>query len=52
MSRHWTFPGSSGTDDENHVNGIETVGGNLCISATGKKGKGSELWSSAKRGFV
>lgn len=52
VSHHWTFPGSSGTDDENHVNAIEIVNGNLCISATGKKEKGSELWSSAKRGFV
>jgi hypothetical protein len=51
-SRYWTFPGSSGTADQNHVNAIEVVSGNLCISATGKKEKGSDLWSSARRGFV
>jgi hypothetical protein len=52
VSRYWTFPSSSGTKDENHVNAIEIVGGDLCISATGKKEKGSNLWASAKRGFV
>ncbi len=52
VSRYWTFPGSSGTGDENHVNAIELVGGNLCISATGRRGKASDLWASAKRGFV
>lgn len=52
VSQHWTFPGSSGERDENHVNAIEIVDGNLCISATGKKDKGSDLWASAKRGFV
>lgn len=51
-SLYWTFPSSSGTKDENHVNAIEVVDGDLCISATGKKEKGSKLWSSAKRGFV
>lgn len=52
VSWYWTFPGSSGTGDENHINAIELVGGNLCVSATGKKRKGSNLWASAKRGFV
>lgn len=52
VSRHWTLPGSSGTADENHVNAIELVDGSLCVSATGRKERGSKLWASAKRGFV
>ncbi|MBA3473406.1 MAG: hypothetical protein H0T57_09325 [Rubrobacter sp.] len=52
VSPYWSFPGSSGTADENHVNAIELVGSDLCVSATGKKEKGSDLWASAKRGFV
>lgn len=50
--RHWTLPGSSGTADDNHVNAIELIDGSLHVSATGAKEPESELWSSAKRGFV
>lgn len=51
-TRIWTFPGSGGDRDENHVNAVELVEGRLCISAAGKRERGSKLWASAKRGFV
>lgn len=49
-SLYWTFPGSSGIADENHVNGIECIEGSLCVSGLGKKEAG--LWASTKKGFV
>jgi hypothetical protein len=33
-------------------NAIEVLDGNICISATGKKEKASDVWASVKRGFV
>lgn len=35
--RIWTMPGSSGTEDESHVNGIALVEGKLCVSGLGRK---------------
>ncbi len=49
-SRHWTFPGSSGKRDENHVNAIGYVDGDLCVS--GFERKRSDRWDSATRGFI
>lgn len=50
VARHWTFPGSSGERDENHLNAVTLIDGRLCISGFGTKA--SEQWTSARRGFV
>lgn len=49
-SLYWTFPGSSGEADENHLNAIECVEGDLYVSGFGRKA--SDLWPSATHGFV
>jgi hypothetical protein len=46
---YWTLPGSSGKEDQNHINGIALVGGELWISGMGPK-KGS--WENSREGFV
>lgn len=47
VERIWTMPGSSGTEDESHVNGIAVVGGKLCVSGLGRK-----TGSGKQTGFV
>ena len=47
-SHHWTFPGSSG--NENHLNSIDLVDGELCVSGFGQTE--GDLWAQAKGGFV
>jgi hypothetical protein len=49
-SLYWTFPGSSGEEDVNHLNAIECVDGDLYVSGFGEKV--SKQWPSATRGFV
>lgn len=49
-SQYWTFPDSSGHADENHLNAIDHVNGDLCVSGFGEK-KGDQ-WTSATRGFI
>jgi hypothetical protein len=49
-SLYWTFPDSSGEADENHLNAIECVGGELYVSGFGKKE--GDQWPSATHGFV
>lgn len=46
----WTFPGSSGDEDETHLNAVEIVDGNLCVSGFGNKE--ADTWLSAKSGFI
>jgi hypothetical protein len=50
ISRYWTVPGSSGEADENHLNAIECVDGELYVSGLGRKE--TDQWSSATHGFV
>lgn len=50
VTPYWAFPGSSGEEDERHVNGIELVGGELCVSGFGRKE--GEMWPTARGGFV
>lgn len=50
VSNYWTFPGSLGTEDERHINGIAIVDGDLCVS--GFELRESEDWDSATRGFI
>lgn len=50
VSPYWTLPGSSGKYDENHVNAIECIDGELHVSGFGKKG--ASTWGSARNGFV
>lgn len=45
---YWTFPGSSG--NENHLNSIDLVDGELCISGFGRME--GDLWAHAKGGFI
>ncbi len=47
---YWKFPDSSGKRDENHLNGLGYVDGELCVS--GFERKTSERWDSATRGFL
>ena len=49
-SPYWTFPRSSGEEDENHLNAIEAVGGHLYVSGFGHKK--TDQWPSATQGFV
>ena len=49
-SLYWTFPGSSGEEDENHLNAIECVDGDLYVSGFGERA--SDQWPSATHGFV
>ena len=52
-SSYWTFPGSSGQQDENHLNAIERVEGDLHVSGFGKKKSGAQPgWRSTTEGFV
>ena len=52
-SLYWTFPGSSGQQDENHLNAIERVGEDLHVSGFGKKKSGAQPgWRSTTKGFV
>ena len=37
IERYWTLPGSTGAEDENHINGIALVDGKLCVSGLGRK---------------
>lgn len=50
VAPYWTFPGSTGEEDERHVNGIDFVDGELCVSGFGLKE--GEMWPSARGGFV
>lgn len=50
VSPYWIFPNSSGEADENHLNAIDCVDGDLCVSGFGRKE--GEHWLSATRGFV
>lgn len=50
VERHWTFPGSSGEDDQNHINSVAIIDGRLCVSGFGAKT--FDQWNSAKDGFV
>jgi sugar lactone lactonase YvrE len=50
VTPYWTFPGSSGEADERHVNGIDFVGDELCVSGFGRKE--GEMWPTARGGFV
>lgn len=45
---YWTFPGSSG--NENHLNSIDLVDGELCVSGFGRME--GDLWASSENGFV
>lgn len=49
-SLYWTFPKSSGEEDENHLNAIECVDSHLYVSGFGEKE--SDQWPSATQGFV
>lgn len=49
-SLYWTFPDSSGEADENHLNAVECVDGDIYVSGFGKKE--ADQWPSATRGFV
>jgi hypothetical protein len=49
-SPYWTFPRSSGEEDENHLNAIDSVGGHLYVSGFGHKR--NDQWPSATQGFV
>ena len=47
---YWIFPGSSGDEDEKHLNAIEIINDDLCVSGFGNKE--ADVWLSAKNGFV
>lgn len=47
VERVWTMPGSSGTSDESHINGIALIEGKLCVSGLGRKTE-----SGQEPGFV
>lgn len=47
---YWTFPGSSGESDENHLNAIDLIDGELHVSGFGEKK--FDQWTSATDGFV
>lgn len=47
---YWTFPGSSGVSDENHLNAIEMIDGELHVSGFGEKNL--DQWTSATDGFI
>lgn len=50
VSRYWILPESSGESDQNHLNAIDIIDGDLCISGFG--GTESGAWVSAKGGFI
>lgn len=50
VSLYWTLPGSSGETDENHLNAVECVDGDLYVSGFGRKE--TDQWPSATHGFV
>lgn len=50
VSRAWTMPGSEGTSDTNHLNGITMVGHDPYISAFRHRGGGA--WSEADDCFI
>lgn len=50
VSHHWTAPGSSGEQDENHLNGIGFVEGELHVSGFDEKQESG--WDSATQGFI
>jgi hypothetical protein len=50
VEHHWTFPGSSGEDDQNHINSVAVIDGRLCVSGFGAKT--FDQWNSAQNGFV
>lgn len=50
VSPPWTFPVSSGEEDERHINVIDLVGGEICVSGFGRKE--GEMWPTARGGFV
>lgn len=49
-SLYWTFPKSSGEEDENHFNAIENINGELYVSGFGRKE--NDQWPSATEGFI
>lgn len=48
--RYWTLPGSTGDEDESHINGIGFAGGELCVSGIGRQV--SDNWAKTRGGFV
>ncbi len=50
LERHWTLPGSTGREDESHINGLGFVSGELCVSGIGRKRGRS--WAETGRGFI
>lgn len=50
VGRYWTLPGSTGTRDRNHINGIGFFGGNLCVS--GFEQTLTPRWELSTQGFV
>ncbi len=49
-SSYWAFPGSSGDADEHHLNAIELIDGELCVSGFGRAE--GDSWAQAQNGFV
>ncbi len=47
--RFWKMPGSTGGEDESHINGLGFVDGELCVSGIGRNRGRS--WAETSRGF-